>query len=60
MKIRVFLSIGLVGRREESIDVEDWGYTDEEWLAASEDERQELVSDWAFNFIEYGYAPLDD
>lgn len=59
MKIRVWCSIGLVGDREQTIDpLEYWGITDEEWLDMPEEERKDLVEEWASNYIEYGYTEL--
>jgi hypothetical protein len=57
MKIEVYLTIGYPGAdRSEIIDtVEDW-HMDEN---ATEDEINDAVKDWASNFIEYGYKPVD-
>ncbi len=31
----------------EVVDTEDYGYTDEEWLELSEEQKQEIVEEWA-------------
>lgn len=33
----------------EIVDVEDYGFTDEEWMAASDREKQLVAEEWAFN-----------
>ena len=33
--------------RTEVVDTEDYGYTDEEWLELSEEQKQEIVEEWA-------------
>lgn len=56
MEIKVFLSIGLVGKQEDVIEVPD-----EELEGLSEEARgnvlDEYARDWAHNYIEYGWRP---
>lgn len=44
---------------EETFDTyEDFGMTDDEWNALSEDEKYKLVSEWALQMFDYGYEEL--
>jgi len=36
-------------------DVRAFGFTKEEWTALTEEEKQETVNDWAYNYLEIYY-----
>jgi len=57
MKIEMYLSIGYpqADQREIVDTVEDLGLSED----ATEAEINDAVKDWASNFIEYGYKPVD-
>lgn len=38
--------------REEVIDTEDFGYTTEQWLALSDNEKQLAAEEWAYERLE--------
>ena len=49
MKVKFVCDSGanIHSARTEVIDTEDYGYTDEEWLELSEEQKQEIVEEWA-------------
>lgn len=55
MKLKLWATIGF-GSREEVIDTNDWGISDEEWEDMTEEEKYSFVGDWASNFYEYGFS----
>lgn len=61
MKIKVWCDSGanIDSRREDTIDTNDFGFTDEEWLALDEDDQMEVVRDWANDRLEMGWAPVE-
>jgi hypothetical protein len=61
MKIRLWCDSGanIHSCREEIIETETyWGMSDEEWSEMSEDEKAELVNDWAHDRLEIGWEPV--
>lgn len=38
--------------RTEVINTEDYGFEDDEWLALSEDQKQSVVEEWAYEKLE--------
>ena len=62
MKIKVWCDNGAnaYSERIETIDLQkDWGITDEEWNAMTEDEKMKFVLDWANNFLDIGFEPVE-
>ena len=49
MKVKFVCDSGanIHSARTEVVDTEDYGYTDEEWLELSEEQKQEFVEEWA-------------
>lgn len=60
MKIRVWLDSGanIHSRREDVFDLEELGFTDEEWAAMSEDERFNEIQPIAFERMDWGYEEV--
>lgn len=54
MKIRFVCDSGanIHSARKETVDTEDYGLTDDEWMELSEDDKYELVSEWAHERLE--------
>lgn len=54
MKVKFVCDSGanIHSARTEVIDTEDYGYEDEEWLALSEEQKQEVVEEWAHERLE--------
>lgn len=56
MKWKVTLSIGYVYTEEEEFDLDELGFSEEEWLELSPEEREKIVDDyahdWASNYID--------
>lgn len=38
--------------RTEVINTEDYGYTDEEWKSLTDNQKQEIVEEWAYEHLE--------
>ena len=57
MKIKLYCdnNANIYSKREEEFDVEDLGYSEDEWLALSEDEKQKVANEWADEFLEIGF-----
>ena len=49
MKVKFVCDSGanIHSARTEVVDTEDYSYTDEEWLELSEEQKQEIVEEWA-------------
>ena len=49
MKVKFVCDSGanIHSARTEVVDTEDYGYTDGEWLELSEEQKQEIVEEWA-------------
>ena len=49
MKVKFVCDSGanIHSARTEVVDTEDYGYTDKEWLELSEEQKQEIVEEWA-------------
>ena len=49
MKVKFVCDSGanIHSARTEVVDTEDYGYTDEGWLELSEEQKQEIVEEWA-------------
>jgi hypothetical protein len=63
MKIKLYCDSGanIHSERSEVIDLEkDWGITDEEWESMSDQEKEKLCNEWAYNRLEIGWTPVDD
>jgi hypothetical protein len=50
-KFRAWLTIGFAGAEREEI----FEYPDE----ANEEEIEEDIKEWAFNYIDWGFAPIE-
>ena len=63
MKIKVWCDSGanIKSSREEIIDTqEEWGISDVEWNTLSEEERHELVMEWAWERLEVGWRGVSE
>lgn len=63
MKIKVWCDSGanIHSCREGEIDLEnDWGITDEEWGKMSDNEKNEAVTDWAYENLEIGWSKVEE
>lgn len=61
MKIRLYCENGAncQSLREETIDtVKEWGMEEGEWENKTEEEKQDLVKEWVYDRLEYGYQEL--
>lgn len=59
MKIKVWCDSGanIHSAREEVVDLErDWGISDEDWDAMTDDEKDQAVNDWANERLEIGWS----
>lgn len=45
-------------QRSETFELSDFGYTEEEWKAMSEEEKQKHVEDWAMERFDFGFEEL--
>lgn len=61
MKVKVGFSTGYAGENpNEIIETEDYGYSDEEWLELSDDDKWKIAEEWAYNNgVEIYYEELD-
>lgn len=58
MKIKVWCNNGanIHSKRQEVIDLERaWGITNEEWHAMPDKEKDEMVKDWMWERLDYGW-----
>jgi hypothetical protein len=62
MKVRFFFhGAGIQSGYEETIDISDFGYTDENWRGLSDDEKSTEALEWACNKgMEYGWEDIDE
>lgn len=63
MKIRVYCDSGanIHSRRSEVIDLEkDWNMSDEDWNEMTDDEKQNIVDEWAYERLEIGWEDTDE
>lgn len=44
--------------RSDEFTPKELGLTDQEWQELTEDEKYEMVRDWAFDKLDYGYEEL--
>lgn len=60
MKVKFVCDSGanIHSARTEVIDTNDLGYSDEEWEALSDDDKYEMVSDWANNYLSIYWEEL--
>ncbi len=59
-KIRFWLDSGanIYSRYERTMSTEEIGFTDEEWDALSEDEKEEVAKDVAWERMDWGFLEL--
>ena len=57
MKVKFYCNSGAnaVSTRVEIVDIEDYGYTDNEWHALTDDQKYEIVEEWAWERLEIGF-----
>jgi len=61
MKVKFYCDSGanIHNKREETLDLSnDLGYTDEEWMALSDEEKEEEVELWASQKLDIGYEEI--
>jgi hypothetical protein len=44
--------------RSETFELEEFGYTEDEWNAMSEEEKQKHAEDWAMERFDFGFEEL--
>jgi len=59
MIVKVWCSIGTMDDQEETVDLEKWNITDDEWSSFTEDDKYDIVSDWASNYFTYGFSEVE-
>ena len=62
MKVKFWCDSGanIHSCREETVDTSDYGFSDEQWLALTEAEQFKIVREWANDYLEMGWDPLDE
>jgi hypothetical protein len=63
MKIRVWCNSGanIHSKREETIDLETWWISDEEWEEMPEEEKFKFAEEWAYDSgLEIGWSEGED
>jgi len=60
MKIKVWCDSGAnaFSQRTEIIDLYDWGIGEQEWSEMSEDAKEALVEEWAYDKLEIGFEEV--
>jgi hypothetical protein len=60
MKIYVWLNSGAnaFSKREATIDLNDYGVTDEEWAGMTEDEKEATAKEIAFECADWGFSEV--
>ena len=60
-KFKVWLDSGAncESCREQIIDLNDFGISDDEWGAMTEEEQEEVMRDVAFDRSDWGFAEID-
>ena len=58
MKVKFVCNSGanIHSAREEIIDLEDWGISAQDWQDMTEEQKQEVVQDWAYDRLEIYYT----
>lgn len=62
MKVIFYCDSGanIHSRKEEEIDLEEWGIEDDEWTEMDWKEQHEIIEEWAYNNgLELGWRPTD-
>jgi hypothetical protein len=62
MKIKFWCDNGanIHSERKDIFTPEDLGYTEEDWAEMTEDEKQEVVKDWALERFDYGFEEIEE
>jgi hypothetical protein len=57
IKIKVWCDSGanIHSCRSATLEPSDWGYTEEEWEDLSEDEKEDLALQWAWERLDIGF-----
>jgi hypothetical protein len=60
MKVKVFCNSGanIHSTRTDIVETTDYGYSDEEWEAASDDDKYKLAEEWAWECLEIGWEEV--
>lgn len=61
MKVQYYCDSGanIHSARKETFDTEtDLGFTDEEWNEISDDDKDDMVKEWAYERLEYGFKEI--
>lgn len=61
MKVKLYCDSGanIHSCREEEVDLEDWGISDEEWSEMSDEEKSKVAEEWAYERLEIGFEEID-
>ncbi len=62
MKVRLGYNTQYAGESpNEIVDIADYGYTDEEWVQAPEEEKYEVAENWAYeNGLEIYFEDINE
>ena len=44
--------------REDIVDLSDWGIEDAEWEAMTDEEKDKIVMDWAYDKLDIGWSEI--
>lgn len=57
MKVKFWCDSGanIHSCRKETVDLEKWGISDDDWLAMTDKDKDELAREWAYERLEYGW-----
>ena len=60
MKVEFWCNNGanIHSKRTETFDMGGWGISDEEWREMSDDEKYEMVKEWMYERLDYGWKEL--
>ncbi len=61
MKLKIWLDSGanIHSCKEQILDFEDLGLTEEEWDASSEQEKEEMTKEIAFESLDWGFKKVN-
>jgi hypothetical protein len=59
VKIKFWVQVGIC-KEEETVDLESWGIDEHEWKTMTAKNKNQLLDDWAANFLDMGYSEAAD
>lgn len=62
MKVRFYCDSGanIHSKREDEFDLSEIGFTKEQWMEMTEEEKMVHVNEWANDRLEIGFEELED